>query len=216
MFSFDLKQSRLILVLITIIVILIGFNVYREFIPNSGVVTLGDSNLLETEDKTVVNAIDEQNTSEVADTPQENVYIMAYVAGQVRNPGVVELPIGSRLSDAVEAAGGLLEDADLLRINLAVRLKDEGMYIIPKIGEDIPELLQTFAQEEEQSDGKININTADKALLETLPGIGPSRAQGIIDHRERNGNFQELEDIKDVSGIGDKIFDGLRDFISVN
>jgi competence protein ComEA len=220
MLNLDSRQSKIFLILISVIVLLVGFNIYRESGFNQPVVQL--KNDMQTQFPANRGSNEEVQDDGVkmdeVETSGEELYIKVYIAGQVKYPGVIELSEGSRLSEAVELAGGLLEDADLLRINLALRVKDEGMYIIPKIGEDIPapvgvEHVDAQAQGEE---GKININSADKALLETLPGIGPSRAQGIIEHRERHGHFETIDELKDVTGIGDKIFEGLRDFITVN
>ena len=141
--------------------------------------------------------------------------IKVYIAGQVRNPGVLEVPFGCRLNEAVEMAGGCLEDADLLRVNLAIRLEDEGMYLIPKLGEEIP-AYDNPAIGGKTADSKVNINTADQAQLETLPRIGPVIATNIIEYREKNGPFKKIEDIMNVSRIGEKTFEGLKDLISVN
>jgi competence protein ComEA len=220
MLNLDSRQSKLFLILISVIVLLIGFNIYREFGFNQPAVQLKNdettqfpANLDSNEE-----VRDDGARTDAVEASGEKTHIKVYIAGQVKYPGVIELLEGSRLSEAVELAGGLLEDADLLRINLALRVKDEGMYIIPKIGEEIPVPVgvESAVTQYQGEDGKININTADKGLLETLPGIGPSRAQGIIEHRERHGAFETIDEIKDVTGIGDKIFEGLKDFIVVN
>jgi len=220
MLNLDSRQSKIFLILISLIIVLIGFNIYRELGFNRPVVGLKSD--VQTQfpanrgsNEEIPDDAEKSNTIEASD---EKSYITVYIVGQVKYPRVVELLEGSRLSEAVELAGGLLEDADLLRINLALRVKDEGMYIIPKIGEEIPvpvgvESIDVKTQGEE---GKININSADESLLETLPGIGPSRAQGIIEHRERHGPFGTVEEIKNVSGIGDKIFEGLKDYVTIN
>jgi competence protein ComEA len=220
MLNLDSRQSKIFLILISIIVLLVGFNIYRESGFNQPAVQLkSDTSAQFPANRDLNEEIqDDGANSDTIEASDEKSYIKVYIAGQVKYPGVIELLEGSRLSEAVELAGGLLEQADLLRINLALRVKDEGMYIIPKIGEEIPVPvgIDTMAAQSESQDGKININTADKALLETLPGIGPSRAQGIIEHRERHGSFETIDEIKDVTGIGDKIFEGLKDFIAVN
>jgi len=220
MLNLDSRQSKIFLILISLIVVLIGFNIYREFGFNRPMVELKSDSQIQfpanrSSEEEIPDEAARPNTVEAIDGKS---HIMAYIAGQVKYPGVVELLEGSRLSEAVELAGGLLEDADLLRINLALRVKDEAMYIIPKIGEEIPvpvgvEPIDAQTQGEE---GKININSADKSLLETLPGIEPSRAQGIIEHRERHGAFGTVEEIKNVSGIGDKIFEALKDYVTIN
>ncbi|HHY41852.1 MAG TPA: competence protein ComEA [Thermoanaerobacterales bacterium] len=151
----------------------------------------------------------------------ETEKIVVHVAGAVKNPGVYTLEVGKRVKDAIEVAGGALPEADLLRLNLAQKLQDEDKLYVPKIGET-PE---QFEQANEtygatvgissKSDGKVNINTADESELIKLPGIGPATAQKIIDYRTANGFFKSIEDIKKVSGIGDKKFEQLKDKIRV-
>ncbi|WP_422444621.1 helix-hairpin-helix domain-containing protein [Thermoanaerobacterium sp. DL9XJH110] len=157
---------------------------------------------------------------------EEPKKIMVYVTGAVKNPGVYTLEEGKRVKDAIEAAGGNLPEADLLRLNLAQKLRDEDKLYVPRVGE-FPE-----GQEEPGggntgmagatvgissfSDNKININTADLVELDTLPGIGPTTAQKIIDYRNQNGPFKSIEEIKNVSGIGDKKFEEIKDKIKVN
>ena len=220
MLNLDSRQSKIFLILISLIVVLIGFNIFREFGFNRPIIELKSDSQTQfpanrSSDEEIPDQDAKPNTVEAID---EKSHIMVYVAGQIKYPGVIEVIEGSRLSEAVELAGGLLEDADLLRINLALRVEDEGMYIIPKIGEEIPVPVgvESIDVQTQGEDGKVNINSADKSLLETLPGIGPSRAQGIIEHRERHGAFGTLEDIKNVSGIGDKIFEGLKDYVTIN
>ncbi|MFQ6001829.1 MAG: helix-hairpin-helix domain-containing protein [Anaerolineae bacterium] len=142
-------------------------------------------------------------------TPAE---IGVYVVGAVRNPGVYFLPPGSRVTDALEAAGGPTDEADLARVNLAKRVYDEEQIYVPQVGEENPPLpLSTGGQ----AGGKININTATAAELETLPGIGPVLAQRIVDYRETNGPFAAIEDIKNVRGIGEVTFADIEDLITV-
>jgi len=140
--------------------------------------------------------------------------IMVYVSGAVQSPGVYELPDGTRVDDAVKAAGGPAADADLARINLAKRLRDEEQVYVPRVGEVNPPV-PPAGTAGGSSGGKVNINTATAAELETLPGIGPALAQRIVDYRTANGPFARVEDIKKVSGIGDKMFERIKDLITV-
>ncbi|MCR4431437.1 MAG: helix-hairpin-helix domain-containing protein [Tepidanaerobacteraceae bacterium] len=144
--------------------------------------------------------------------------VVVYVTGAVRNPGVYTLEDGMRVKDAIDLAGGPLPEADLLRINLAQKLHDEDKLYIPEIGEIMGEstLQQNSAGIASSGDGKININTAGLSELDALPGIGPATAQKIIDYRTQNGPFKSIDDIKNVSGIGDKKFEQLKDKIKVN
>ena len=136
----------------------------------------------------------------------EKIYV--YVCGQVNNPGVVCLPVDARVYQAIEAAGGLTNEASEGLINHAELLADGQMVYVPMEGEEY-----TIAVSE--SDQKVNINTASKDSLMTLPGIGESRAQDIIDYRESSGGFQTIEDIMQVSGIKEAAFDKIKDYIKV-
>lgn len=146
--------------------------------------------------------------------------IRVYVSGAVLRPGVYALPWDSRVEDAVVAAGGGADDADLSRVNLALRLRDEQQIYVPGQAEALTPALPTAPPPTSSTDTsgisgrKININTASAAELEALPGIGPVLAQRIIDHRQANGPFGRLEDIKKVKGIGDKTFEHLKDLIA--
>lgn len=148
---------------------------------------------------------------------KKNQDILVYVVGAVKSPGVYTLNEGSRVKDAIEIAGGPLSDADLLVLNLAEKLQDEDKIYIPKQGE-VDEVTQGKSSQNiglsSKDDGKININTADISELEILPGIGPATAQKIIDYRNENGRFKSIEEIKNVSGIGDKKFEQIKDKIT--
>lgn len=146
--------------------------------------------------------------------------IRVYVSGAVLRPGVYALPWDGRVEDAVAAAGGGAADADLSRVNLALRLRDEQQIYVPGHAEAVTPILPTpppptSSTHTSRTPGqKININTASAAELEALPGIGPVLAQRIIDYRQANGPFGRLEDIKKVKGIGDKTFEDLKDLIA--
>ena len=143
--------------------------------------------------------------------------IQVYVCGAVASPGVYVLPEGSRVYEAVEMAGGLLESADPKALNQARPLAD---------GEQITVLTVEEVQNGETAeqgaggsvsggDGKVNINTADADELMTLSGIGESRAKAIIAYREENGKFESIEDIMKIDGIKEKMFEKIRDSITV-
>jgi len=141
--------------------------------------------------------------------------IKIYIAGAVVNPGVYELDEGSRIEDALILAGGPTSEADLLRVNLAARLSDEQQIIVPKEGEVIDKILSEGQNiEGNQSNQRININTADEAKLMELPGVGPVTASNIVAHREEHGDFQTIEDIKRVTRIGERTFENLKDLIT--
>jgi competence protein ComEA len=145
--------------------------------------------------------------------------IIVHVTGAVPRPGVYALAQGSRVQDAISAAGGFLADAEKTGINLARALEDGEQLDIPYaagaspvIGTEIPPLVLT---EPASSTELININTASQAELETLPGIGPSTAQKIIQYREQNGPFVSTQDIINVPGIGPGTYERIKDLITV-
>jgi competence protein ComEA len=133
------------------------------------------------------------------------------VDGAVNKPGNYRLPSGSLVDDAVRASGGPTADADLERINLARILTDGAHVHVPRAGEVLP----TPTPYGLSADGRVDINLADAALLETLPGIGPAIAGRIIEYREMNGAFETIEEIQDVQGVGPAIFAEIEDLITV-
>ncbi|MCI6859401.1 MAG: helix-hairpin-helix domain-containing protein [Eubacterium sp.] len=143
---------------------------------------------------------------------QEESGIYVHVCGCVKHPGLYRLPDGARAQEAVEAAGGFTKKADQTAWNLAEILQDGTQMKIPSRKES--------RSDEESSDsdknGRININTASKEQLMTLPGIGASRADAVIACREEKGSFTAIEDIKDTEGIGQGIFNRIKDFITVD
>lgn len=138
--------------------------------------------------------------------------IIVHIEGQVISPGVYELSADQRVIDAVEAAGGLSEEADRSKINLAKRIEDEERIYIPAIGEDTVEYVPTDSN---SSNKKININKANQEELTTLPGIGEALANRIINYRQQHGSFKNVDEIRNVSGIGEKKFEDLKDLIEV-
>lgn len=156
----------------------------------------------------------------IIETETEPQTILIEIKGQVASPGVFEMHSDARLHEAIKLAGGLLPDADELTLNLAMKLADEMSIYVPKVGETeaAPAVITQApgSEESQSSNGTININAADEAELIALPGIGPSKAAAIIAHREEHGPFTAIEGLKDVTGIGDKTFESLKDMISVN
>lgn len=135
------------------------------------------------------------------------------VKGAVIRPGVYEVKEGERVIDVIERAGGFRENADSLQVNLSQRVHDEMVIYVPVQGENIPVSTLLPAPAGTSNNGKININTASATELETLPGIGPQKAEAIIQYREENGPFQKAEDLMKVSGIGEKTFEKLKEHI---
>ena len=134
----------------------------------------------------------------------ETLMITVHVAGSVKEPGVYTLPAGSRIEDAIAACGGALAEADVHRLNLAEILLDGKKVFVP-----------TVAAAGEEGEGPlVNINTADSQRLQTLPGIGPGKAEKIIRYREEHGPFSSLEELTKVDTIGPKTFDSIKDLIT--
>ena len=153
---------------------------------------------------------EEQVQEEPESTGKQAIYV--HVCGAVRSPGVYELEEGSRVAQAVKAAGGFIEDASEESLNLARTLND---------GEQILVLTEEEMQEQRVStsakpDGRININTAGVEELTSLSGIGEAKAEAILLYRDEHGSFLEIEDICNVSGIGESTFDKIKDRITVN
>jgi competence protein ComEA len=140
--------------------------------------------------------------------------LRVYVSGAVNRPDVYTLPPDSIVKDALMAAGGPAENADLDRINLALPVSDGQHVYVPLRGEVNPPVQPPSDQRAPST--KININTADQAALDSLPGIGPVIAQRILDYRQANGPFDRIEDIMNVSGIGQGTFEKIRDLITTD
>lgn len=159
--------------------------------------------------------------------------VVVHVAGAVGRPGVQRLPGGSRLVDAVEAAGGANPDADLARVNLAVPVQDGQQVYVPRVGEVPPTPVggaggpSTASSGSSGSSGSpgdasgsgsgqpVNINTASADELDTLPGVGPATAEAIIAYREQSGPFTSVDQLLDVRGIGDAKLAQLRDLVTI-
>ena len=226
MFEFNKKQK--------IIIILIGIILIIDFLYYT---YAKDENIILSEELEVTNT--PENTEENGNTTQEEQeMIVVHVSGAVNKEGIVELEENSRISDAIDKAEGLKENANTKNINLAFRLEDGMKIYIPTIKETAEEMAQentndktqnyvtssggvvqeessTSTSSEEQKTGKININTATQTELETLPGIGPATSLKIVNYRKENGNFQSIEQIKEVSGIGNAKYENIKDLICV-
>ena len=154
--------------------------------------------------------------------------VIIHITGSVKNPGIVKLKEGSRIEDAIESAGGLTENADITKVNLAYVVEDGTKIKIPSASEeDIGDediidsksgdniIIEENTVSSNNSTQTININKATEKEFETLPGIGPSLASKIIEYRNQNGKFGSIEDIKNVNGIGDNKYEKIKDLITV-
>lgn len=144
--------------------------------------------------------------------------LVVHVAGAVVDPGVHELPAGSRVDDAIAAAGGLTLDADGGRINLAAPVTDGERIYVPKVGEEAPPVVVGSSPRggsPGSTGGVVNLNQADAAALDALPGIGPATATAIVEHRDRIGRFTSVDQLLDVRGIGEAKLEQLRPLVTV-
>ncbi|WP_225744258.1 helix-hairpin-helix domain-containing protein [Marinilactibacillus sp. Marseille-P9653] len=158
---------------------------------------------------------EETFNDEAEEDISESSELIIELKGQVVYPGVYTLKEGARLGEAIIEAGGVTETADDRTINRALVLVDQMMVYIPAIGEEAFTNIDTGVNDETQKN-KININNADQGELTQLNGIGDSRAQSIVHYREENGRFKTIEEIKNISGIGEKIFDSIKEDIVVD
>lgn len=154
---------------------------------------------------------DIEETTEVV----EQDLITVDVKGAVKSPGIYNLPLGSRVNDAVQKAGGMTENADSKNLNLAQKVSDESLVYVPSKEEtDIQEASPNTASSKETK--KVNINKASLEELKQVKGLGGKRAQDIIDYRESKGTFKSVDDLKKVSGIGAKTIEKLKDYVTVD
>ena len=220
------KKTKIII--IAILVVLLGaiiYYVYGRETPENN-----KNAIIPYEDETIQNK--ENNVSEDKSEENSTEKIIIYIAGAIKKEGVYELEEGSRISDAIEAAEGLKEEADITNINLAYKLED-GMkiriptqtennekdinkiseeYITKNSGLETENIIEDTSKEKEE---KIDINKATQEELETLSGIGPSTANKIVQYRKDNGNFKSIEDIKNVNGIGESKYNEIKEKIIV-
>jgi len=146
----------------------------------------------------------------------EQDLITVDVKGAVKAPGIYDLPVGSRVNDAVQKAGGLTEQADSKSINLAQKVSDEALVYVPTKGEEANQQANSGASSSTNKEKKVNLNKASLEELKQVKGLGGKRAQDIIDHRETNGKFKSVEELKKVSGIGAKTIEKLKDYVTVD
>ena len=154
---------------------------------------------------------DIEETTEVV----EQDLITVDVKGAVKSPGIYDLPVGSRINDAVQKAGGLTDNADSKSINLAQRISDEALVYVPTKEEATNQEAYSNATKTKENK-KVNLNKASLEELKQVKGLGAKRAQDIIDHRETNGKFKSVDELKKVSGIGAKTIEKLKEYVTVD
>lgn len=157
--------------------------------------------------------IEEPNDYVLEEAP-ERIYYLVDVKGQVKLPGVYEVESTLRVNDVIVLAGGFLETAQVEAINLAQKIKDEMVIYVPHLDEVAPLSFQETWQETKENQ-KVSLNDATEIELQTLPGIGPSKAAAIVKYREEIGFFQSIEELVNVRGIGAKTLENLRESIEL-
>ena len=235
-----LKQRKIVIIIGILVIILVGWKIYDlknfEEINSDEILTSNSNDNLK---GNITSNEKEKNEDE------EEEIMAVHVTGEVKNPGVVRVKEGSRIEDIIEAAGGLTENADITDVNLAFVVEDGMKIRIPSnddedskknnSGEEVDEKEKNQIESKNneyitQDSGKgvivsnesnelsssiVNINTASQTELEELPGIGPSISSRIIEYRNQKGNFKKIEDVKNVTGIGDSKFEKIKDLIKV-
>lgn len=209
----DDKKDKIIYGLIIAVFILIANFAYSNNIggifDKSEKITLVDEGDLSDKDNNI-----DSNTEESTNDSIKKVYI----SGEINKPGVYQIKDGDRLEDLINEAGGLTDKASDKTLNLAQRLDDQMKIYIPNIDEENSleniDPNQSASQSPSKTTELININTASKEELMTLPNIGDKRADAIIEYRNAN-KFEKIEDIKNVTGIGDKFYEALKDLITI-
>lgn len=239
-----IKNKIVFLVLVTILLLGIYYiakNAIRnynfndtEISTNSEIEELGEEEFIQEDEQSVSEEEEEIKEQDVVTEKAENK-IFVYVTGEVNNPGVITLNEGCRIVDAINAAGGTTANANIDKINLVYVLEDGMKINIPNKNELInnpdfeyitknsgeggsdSEISENNKTENSSTKKKslVNINSATQTELETLPGIGPSLALRIINYRKENGKFSSIEEIKNVSGIGEKKYEDLKEYITV-
>ena len=206
-----IKEYKIIVICVSLGLVLGGF-----FLLNPARQTPAKESNLQTE----VAAISKDSTDEKEDKNQkeevvEQDLITVDVKGAVKSPGIYDLPVGSRINDAVQKAGGLTDNADSKSINLAQKISDEALVYVPTKGEDTSQATQSNASNSKENK-KVNLNKASLEELKQVKGLGAKRAQDIIDHRDSNGKFKSVDELKKVSGIGTKTIEKLKEYVTVD
>ena len=206
-----IKEYKIIVICASLGLVLGGF-----FLLNPARQTPAKESNLQTE----VAAISKDLTDEKKDKNQkeevvEQDLITVDVKGAVKSPGIYDLPVGSRVNDAVQKAGGLIDNADSKSINLAQKISDEALVYVPTKEEVANQESYSNATGNKESK-KVNLNKASLEELKQVKGLGAKRAQDIIDHRETNGKFKSVDELKKVSGIGAKTIEKLKEYVTVD
>ena len=206
-----IKEYKIIVICVSLGLVLGGFFLLKPVAQTPA----KESNL-----QSEVIAIPKDSTDEKEDGNQkeevvEQDLITVDVKGAVKTPGIYDLPVGSRINDAVQKAGGLTDSADSKSINLAQKISDEALVYVPTKEEATSQETQSSASNTKENK-KVNLNKASVEELKQVKGLGAKRAQDIIDHRESNGKFKSVDELKKVSGIGAKTIEKLKEYVTVD
>lgn len=197
--GFSRKEQYIISALLILLTLLGGLIIY-----NYGTVKEVEPTLVE-----------DQNSKD-----SENLELIVHVCGEVKKPGVYKLSTGKRVIDAVEAAGGVTAGGDLDKLNLAAPLEDGQKIYLPAFNNSLGLSATAKASKAQNSHAEgsslVNLNLANQQELEALPGIGPALAKRIMDYRNQQGSFATVEELKKVSGIGEKKFEQLKNLVTIN
>ena len=209
-----IKEYKIIVICAGLGLVLGGFFLLK---PSS------QTSVKETNLQTEVAAVSRDSSSEKEvkkeekeESPEQDL-ITVDVKGAVKSPGIYDLPLGSRVHDAVQKAGGLTEEADSKSLNLAQKVSDEALVYVPTKGEEAAsQQVASGTTPSTSKEKKVNLNKASLEELKQVKGLGGKRAQDIIDHRETNGKFKSVDELKKVSGIGAKTIEKLKDYVTVD
>lgn len=201
------NNKKIILIIILILLGIGGYYIYNYLAYENIEENINEKDILNSCNEIEINNTKEENTNK----------IIVHITGEVAKPGIVELEEGQRVYNAIEKVGGVTKNADTSKINLAAVVEDGIKIHVPNINDKTEDTNNDEAinSNTETKDKIVNINTATQTELETLPGIGPSLAMKIINYRKEKGKFSKIEDIKNVSGIGDSKYENLKDLIKV-
>lgn len=218
-----MKNKKSIIILFAVVIVCGGLYLFKMNEAEEAIVIKSEDTIVTS--KSIENELTtEMNSNELTTNTNNNepMEYKVYICGAVNNSKVVTIKEGGRLIDVLELAGGATEEADLNNINLSAFVEDAQKIYIPKIGEKVDKndftAQNSNSIDEDNTNNEnvlVNINKADKAQLQTLPNIGESIAQYIIDYRTQNGDFKSIDEIKNVNRIGEKTFDKIKNLIII-
>ena len=217
------NKKKIIISAVLLLILVVAFAIYM-IIENENHSELDLEN--EVLEQNTENAGNIANLEVVNEIAEEKEKIAVHITGEVKKGGIIYLNQGARIVDAIKEAGGETKQADLSQVNLAYELQDGQKIYIPNKKEKISQYItensgnnviieDSNTSTQKGGSGKVNINTANQSELDRLPGIGPSLAERIIEYREENGNFKNIEDLQNVKGIGDAKFADIKDKVTV-